>query len=468
LALKPSDFWTWRGKIGRAAYAGVGILLFAIKHNLDRAIASAYGHKWGIFNYWIYDQPAGIDTLSGEQSKYYATLVVVAIPFIWIGVVLTLRRLRDANLPLWMVAFFFLPFLNLVFFLILAVIPSASMSMPTRSGSRGFYRSVSKVVPDGELGSAVMGIVATAVLAVVATMLSARGMGNYGWGLFVGIPFFLGLNSVLIYGFHRPRSLGKCLVVSLLSVALVGAALFAVAIEGLICLLMALPLAIVVALFGGFIGFILQQRQSFPAESLRVFSLIFVLLPGLVFLESAIADEPPLYEVRTSLVVNAAPDKVWPSLIAFGELKPPEELLFQTGIAYPIRAEIDGAGVGAIRHCVFSTGEFVEPIKVWDEPRLLKFVVTAQPRVMDEWSPYRDLHPPHLENYLLSREGQFLLTPIPGGKTLLEGTTWYQNRFWPAAYWNVWSDYIIHRIHMRVLAHIKGLAENNDTKQKVE
>jgi uncharacterized membrane protein YhaH (DUF805 family) len=468
LALKPSDFWTWRGKIGRAAYAGVGILLFAIKHNLDRAIASAYGFKWGIFNYWIYNQPAGIDTLSGEQARYYATLVLVAIPFIWIGVVLTLRRLRDANLPLWMVAFFFLPFLNLVFFLILAVIPSASMSMPTRPVSRGFYRSVSKVVPDGELGSAVMGIVATAVLAVAATTLSARGMGNYGWGLFVGIPFFLGLNSVLIYGFHRPRSLGKCLVVSLLSVALVGAALFAIAIEGLICLLMALPLAIVVALFGGFIGYILQQRQSFPAESLRVFSLIFVLLPGLVFLESTIADEPPLYEVRTSLVVNAGPDKVWPRLVAFGELKPPKELLFQTGIAYPIRAEIDGTGVGAIRHCVFSTGEFIEPIKVWDEPRLLKFVVSAQPRVMDEWSPYRDLHPPHLENYLLSREGQFLLTPIPGGKTLLEGTTWYQNRFWPAAYWHVWSDYIIHRIHMRVLAHIKILAENNDTEQKVE
>jgi uncharacterized membrane protein YhaH (DUF805 family) len=468
LALKPSDFWTWRGKIGRTAYAGFGILLFAIKHNLDRAIALAYGYKWGIFNYWIFNQPAGIDSLTGQQAKYYATLVVVAIPFIWIGVVLTLRRLRDANLPLWLVAFFFLPFLNLVFFLILSVIPSAATSTPTRIGGRGFYQSISKVVPDSELGSAVMGIVATAVLAVVVTTLSARGLGNYGWGLFVGIPFFLGLNSVLIYGFHRPRSLGKCLVVSLLSVALVGAALFAVAIEGLICLLMALPLAIVVALFGGFIGYILQQRQSFPAESLRVFSLIFVLLPGLVFLENAIAEEPPLYEVRTSLVVNAEPEKVWPRLVTFSELKPPRELLFQTGIAYPIRAEIDGTGVGAVRHCVFSTGEFVEPIKVWDEPRLLKFVVTAQPRVMNEWSPYRDLHPPHLENYLLSREGQFLLTPIPGSRTLLQGTTWYQNRFWPAAYWHLWSDYIIHRIHMRVLAHIKELAENNNTPQKVE
>ena len=85
MALKPSDLWTWRGKIGRAAYAGVGILLFAIKHNLDRVIALAYGYKWGIFNYWIFNQPAGIDTLSDQQAKYYATLIAVAIPFIFEG-----------------------------------------------------------------------------------------------------------------------------------------------------------------------------------------------------------------------------------------------------------------------------------------------------------------------------------------------------------------------------------------------
>jgi len=79
---------------------------------------------------------------------------------------------------------------------------------------------------------------------------------------------------------------------------------------------------------------------------------------------------------------------------------------------------------------------------------------------MDELSLYRDLHPPHLENYLISRQGQFALTSLADGSTLLEGTTWYQNRFWPAPYWHLWSDYIIHNIHQRVLLHIKTLAEN--------
>jgi hypothetical protein len=31
---------------------------------------------------------------------------------------------------------------------------------------------------------------------------------------------------------------------------------------------------------------------------------------------------------------------------------------------------------------------------------------------------------------------------------------------WPADYWGVWADFIIHRIHGRVLEHVKTLAES--------
>jgi hypothetical protein len=179
----------------------------------------------------------------------------------------------------------------------------------------------------------------------------------------------------------------------------------------------------------------------------------------MMLLEHSVQLAPPLRAVETSIEVAAPPAEVWSHLVAFNELPPPQERIFHTGIAYPLRAEIDGHGVGAVRNCVFTTGAFVEPIEVWDEPHLLRFTVSAQPPVMDELSPYPHLHPPHLDGYLQSRRGQFLLTPLANGHTLLTGTTWYQNSFWPGQYWNVWSDYIIHRIHGRVLAHIKHEAE---------
>ena len=167
----------------------------------------------------------------------------------------------------------------------------------------------------------------------------------------------------------------------------------------------------------------------------------------------------PLLEVRSSVKVAAPPERVWRHVIAFAELPPPTEWLFRLGIAYPQRAEMFGTGPGAIRHCVFSTGPFVEPIEVWEAPRLLRFGVTKNPPPMQEWTPYKEVHPPHLEGFLASERGQFRLIALPDGGTRLEGTTWYRHNMWPVSYWQTWSDYIIHRIHLRVLRHIKERAE---------
>jgi hypothetical protein len=300
--------------------------------------------------------------------------------------------------------------------------------------------------------------VITAALSVLLIAAGVNALGNYGWGLFVGVPFALGLNTVLIYGYHESRSLGRCIGVAVLSVVLVGLVLFGIAVEGVICLAMAFPLAAVLSLIGGVVGYSIQNRPV-PMQSFRVVSAIWLLLPGLTLLESWMAEQPPLYEVKTSIVVNAKPDVVWNNVVSFSQLNPPTELMFKSGIAYPINARIEGTGVGAVRRCVFSTGEFVEPITVWNQPKLLAFSVSGQPPAMEEMSIYRDLRPPHLEHYLIAQRGQFELKELAGGKTLLEGTTWYQNRYWPGFYWHVWSDAIIHRIHGRVLLHIKNLSE---------
>lgn len=124
-----------------------------------------------------------------------------------------------------------------------------------------------------------------------------------------------------------------------------------------------------------------------------------------------------------------------------------------------MRATIKGRGVGAVRNCEFTTGSFVEPVTVWDEPRLLKFSVTSQPSPMKESSWYPDLHPVHLDGFLVSEGGQFELEPLPNGRTRLTGTTWYRHEIRPSWYWRPFSDAIIHRIHERVLEHVKTLSE---------
>jgi uncharacterized membrane protein YhaH (DUF805 family) len=456
-----SDFLLGRGKVGRSVYAATGILLFLVKHNLDRLVAGSLGYEWTILDYWIFDRPSLLN-LSWQRAELYAVLVLLALPFIWIGIVLTLRRLRDAGLPTWSVLLFFVPFVNVIFFLLLSLFPSSVENSRAVTLRDGWRQRFSRLIPRSEFGSAAFGVLITSMLAILFAVLSVYGLGQYGWGLFIGIPFFLGLNSVLIYGYHEPRTLAKCIAVAFISVGLVGAIIFLVAVEGVICIMMAAPLGFTLAILGGLIGYVLQCRRSQASASILPGFLI--LLPGFISSEPFVFREPPQYEVRSGVIINADRESVWKNVVTFSELSPPHEFIFRVGVAFPVRAEISGKGVGAVRHCVFSTGEFVEPITEWDEPNVLRFDVRSQPRAMDELSIYTNLRPPHVRDYLVSREGQFRLKQMADGQTLLEGTTDYQIHFWPGPYWRLWSDFIIHRIHYRVLNHIKRVSEEEGSR----
>ncbi len=458
--MKFANLWRWDGRVGRAAYATVGIIGVAIKHNFDRMIASSFlGYK-NSFNYWApLGKAARLDHLSSLEARFLGTLLLASIPFIWVGVTMTVKRLRDVGQPLWLVVLFFFPVINIFFLLALCVLPPRESSQELEGLPWPGPHGIDRFVPHTQLGSAALAIAVTALLGLGFVVMGTMLVGAYGWGLFVALPFCLGMFSVLLYSYHEPRDWWQCMGVALLPVGLVGAGLVLVALEGIICVLMAAPFALGLAALGGSLGYVIQAHHWRPKQTPAMFSILIFLVPASFGVEHAAALRPPVYEVRTAIEVNAPPEKVWNEVVAFAQIPPPQELLFRAGIAYPIRAEITGHGVGAVRHCVFSTGPFVEPIEVWDEPRLLRFGVTANPAPLNELTPYGHIDAPHLHGYFVSEKGQFSLTALLDGRTRLEGTTWYHNAMWPASYWHLWSDYIIHRIHSRVLEHIRAQAE---------
>jgi uncharacterized membrane protein YhaH (DUF805 family)/uncharacterized protein YndB with AHSA1/START domain len=459
LRLSVSPVFHWEGTASRSQYFGYGAALFLLKYMLDSAVAHYFLRPWSLLNYYM---PAGafsIVALPREEQRFFYTMLAIAIPFIWIGVLLTVKRLRDlGSSPAWTVLFF-VPLVNLLFFLVLSLLPGRSGAAPAGAHEPTFWETVA---PESKLGAAFAGVMLCVPIAMLLTLFGVKVLKNYGWGLFVGVPFVIGFVSSAVYNLRTPRSMNSSLGVSVLAVLLAGTVLLFVAIEGAICLLMALPIAAPIAMMGGALARSIFARPASPRPVSQTFGALVLVLPLLMSGEYAAHLAARPIAIRSEVVVNAPPQKVWDQLIAFAQIPDQREWLFHTGVAYPIRAEIRGHGPGAVRYCVFSTGAFVEPIEVWDEPHRLSFSVREQPPVMEEWSPYR-IKPPHLaQNYLLSRHGEFLLTSLPGGRTRLEGTTWYENRFWPGAYWQVWSDYFIHRIHMRVLEHIKRLSETTE------
>jgi hypothetical protein len=161
----------------------------------------------------------------------------------------------------------------------------------------------------------------------------------------------------------------------------------------------------------------------------------------------------------TVVEIAAPPEVVWRHVVTFPDLPPPTELLFRAGVAAPTRARIEGTGVGATRYCDFTTGSFVEPVTAWEENRLLAFDITEQAPPMTEWSPYRQVNPPHLDGYFRATHGEFRLMPLPGGRTRLEGRTVYVVDMFPQRYWTLPAGRIVAAIHGRVLRHIAALAE---------
>ncbi|PYX80591.1 MAG: hypothetical protein DMG70_23145 [Acidobacteria bacterium] len=458
-----ADLWRPSGTIDRATYALVGLVGFALKHNLDRLL-SFYGfhRRWELFNYWVpVRDVARITDLRSKEAGFLETMVTLALPFIWVGVVLTMKRLRSARLPPQLVALFFVPFLNLLFFLVLCLLPERELPLTEQKAKWPQRPYLTQILPEGALGSAAVALLITVPVGLGMVLLGVRMLMNYGWGLFVALPFTIGFAAALIYGMRQPRSLGGCVGVACLATALLGLGLLALAFEGIACLIMAMPIALPLAVFGAACGYLVQRRRWFHEGGPAFLSVLLIFVPGVQWTEHVVAPLPSNFVVRSAIDVHAPPERVWQHVIAFSEIPPPTEWLFRVGIAYPIRAEMLGRGPGAERDCVFSTGAFVEPIDVWDAPHRLRFSVTSNPAPMQEWTPYSHIAPPHLHGFLVSNGGQFLLTPLPNGWTRLEGTTWYRHGLWPSAYWRWWSDAIIHRIHLRVLKHIREEAENN-------
>ena len=309
------------------------------------------------------------------------------------------------------------------------------------------------------VGGALAGAWIAGLLGFAFALLSTEVIGVYGWGLFVVLPYCQGVVAAAVHSSNAPRGRAESMLVGVASTAISGLLLMGLAREGAICVAMALPIAFGLAALGGLTVHAVASRHGVPPA--RATLSVVALLPFLMGAEGAADREPPIRAVTTEVVIDAPPEVVWRRVIAFPPLPPPREAEFRAGIAYPVRATIAGRGVGAVRRCSFSTGDFVEPITAWEPGRLLRFDVASQPEPMRELSPWGGVHPPHLDGFLRSRRGEFRLIRLPGGRTLVRGTSWYQNRMWPERYWRAWSDHLMHRIHRRVLRHIERLAERD-------
>ncbi len=114
------------GRIGPMGFFVTGVWLFALKFLVDRLVAAlAFGRPWSVYNYLIPIESFPLTARAPGDARFYSAMLAVALPFVVVGILVTLARLRDADLPQWLSLLFFAPAANLIFFAALSVIPSA-------------------------------------------------------------------------------------------------------------------------------------------------------------------------------------------------------------------------------------------------------------------------------------------------------------------------------------------------------
>jgi uncharacterized membrane protein YhaH (DUF805 family) len=438
--------WAGSRPITRRVYLTHGVLLAVVKYLGDAVlIYSATGTLWTPLDY-VQAFPSLLPSQSGYANPGLApALVTWMLPFFAVGVTLTARRAMDAGLSCWLSTLFLIPYANYALMATLLLLPSRRRDQQPATPTPSRMSARTARVLSGAIG---------VFVALAAVGVGVRTITSYGGWLFIVTPFVMGACTAFFYNRWRDATVRETSQLIVGTVLAGGTALLFVALEGAICLVMALPIAIPFALVGGMVG-----RWAATAGTGEASPAMFMLLALPLTAVTEPAGGHVVHEVRSSVTINAPPDAVWPHVVAFREIPEPTDWVFRAGVAYPLHARIDGTGVGAVRYCVFSTGAFVEPITHWEPGRRLSFDVIASPATMTELSPYRGLSPPHLHGYLRSKRGEFRFVDLGDGRTRLEGSTWYEIEMSPEVYWQIFSDALIHRIHRRVLDHIKAEVE---------
>ena len=330
--------------VSRRAYVVAGFTLMVAKYAIDAgAISIATGAVWTPMDDLNPLFSARQSKWAGAPPWFVFAMALWTLPFLWIGVSMSVRRSLDAGLSGWLGLIFFVPLFNYVLMLALCILP--------RRQGLARARWLDSEVEQRQV-SVLFSVLAGVFLVLGMVVFSVYMKRSYGPVLFLGAPFVLGVLTAVIHNFSGAKTYRSTIQVAIVSVTAAGGALMLFALEGAVCIGMAFSLALPLTVGGATLGWALVQAGR---PSVMDLSLTLAALPALVFVEPYVASVGS-FEVVTRIEVEAPPEAVWPHVIQFAELPEPEEWLFRTGIAYPVRARIEGTGVGAVRTCEFSTG----------------------------------------------------------------------------------------------------------------
>lgn len=273
------------------------------------------------------------------------------------------------------------------------------------------------------------------------------------------VPIVMGLITVAEAQHSRLRPIWQWILLPWLPIIVSLAIVYLLNLEGLICILLALPVALVSSSIGGLIAGIVQRYFRRPTR--RSLACVLLLPVFIAPLELQLPPPAQFRTVQTQIGIQASAETIWKNIEQVKAISPEEIRPTWThtiGFPLPVAATLSHRGIGGVRHASFERGLlFIETINKWDEGHTLGFSIKANtehipPQTLDE-------HVTIGGRYFDVLNGEYRLEPQPGGIIILHLSSEERLSMDFNSYAGLWTDAIMRNLQQSILEVIKHRCE---------
>lgn len=267
---------------------------------------------------------------------------------------------------------------------------------------------------------------------------------GYGFSFFVFLPFALGyaigrstIKKISLWG----------LIVSLIIFFIL---LIAGSLEGMVCVLMALPLIIAAIALGILVKYFVKKYQKTRKKESHIKSSI---LPFCIFMFFGIAEaeltknDKEVVEIKSEIILPYSPMEVYEAIKSVDTLDAEKPFLMKLDLPIPLKCILEDEKVGGIRTCYFEGGEIVERVTELDKGKLLKMDVIDYQLTGRKWFEFN--------------EAIYTFEELDNGNCNMTRITTYSSELYPRFYWEPFEKIGIEQEHEYVFRNLAKDLKNN-------
>jgi len=292
--------------------------------------------------------------------------------------------------------------------------------------------------------------------------------GAMTWAFLFGVPFAMGF--ITIFVIERRQALRFWVWVVWPWIPILAGALGTLLafLEGMICIVMFLPIALFCASLGGIMAGVIADRLGGSKDLIAGAVLLFPLAFGPW--EHHVLYSKEIHTTANYVDIHAPSPVIWSNIERVPAIRPgelPQSWSHRIGFPNPVEATLPYEGIGGVRHATFSGGVlFIETIDTWEIQRRLGFSIKAQTDQIPNTT--LDKHVRVGGPFFDVLHGEYRLEPLDSGVIRLHLSS--QQRLSTDFNWyaRIWSDATMSALQGRILKVIGARCEREATLRPTE